>query len=437
MPYFQTMSSAALKKMMQELQQQYHEFKSKNLKLNMARGKPSAEQLELSADMLNNLSCEDLSKTEAGFETRNYGMLDGIPEAKEFFAQILDVPSDWIIVGGNSSLNLMYDAVARAMQFGVGGNPPWNQQGRIKFLCPSPGYDRHFAICELFGIEMIHISMNKDGPNMNQIRNLVEQDPLVKGIWCVPKYSNPTGITYSDEVVRAFAALKPAAKDFQIFWDNAYVVHHLAEPHDRLLNIFDACQTYHSEDMVLEFTSTSKISFPGGGISALATTPKNIKYLLSIMSIQTIGHDKINQLRHCKFFGSEGKLQRHMEAHAKIIKPKFDLVIEYLNRQITPCGIGNWTEPRGGYFISFDALPGCGKRIGELCKQAGVVLTKVGATYPYGIDPLNRNIRIAPTYPPIGELEQAMQVFCVCVKIASIEKILRDRDQEPEANASA
>lgn len=426
MTCFQNMTPSELKEKLRSLKEQYQGFKSKNLKLNMARGKPSAEQLELSADMLNNLACEELSKTEAGFETRNYGMLDGIPEAKEFFAQILEVPSDWIIVGGNSSLNLMYDAVARAMQFGVGQNPSWNQQGRIKFLCPSPGYDRHFAICELFGIEMIQISINKDGPNMNQVRNFVENDPMVKGIWCVPKYSNPTGITYSERVVREFAALKPAAKDFRIFWDNAYVVHHLTEKHDKLLNIFEACKEYNSQDMVLEFTSTSKISFPGAGISALATTPKNIKQILSIMSIQTIGHDKINQLRHCKFFESEEKLQQHMQLHAKILKPKFDLVIKYLTEQIAPYGIGSWTKPNGGYFISFDSIPGCGKRIGELCKQAGVVLTKVGATYPYGIDPLNRNIRIAPTYPPIEELEQAMQVFCVCTKISSIEKFLRD-----------
>lgn len=430
MTCFQKMTRAQLNEELKSLKEQYQNFKAKNLKLNMARGKPSAEQLELSADMLNNLTCEELSKTEAGFETRNYGMLDGIPEAKEFFAKILEVPADWIIVGGNSSLNLMYDAVARAMQFGVAQNPSWNQQGRIKFLCPSPGYDRHFAICELFGIEMIQISMNKDGPNMNQIRSFVENDPLVKGIWCVPKYSNPTGITYSDRVVKEFAALKPAAKDFRIFWDNAYVVHHLTEKHDRLLNIFEACKDYGSQDMVLEFTSTSKISFPGAGISALAATPKNIKQILSIMSIQTIGHDKINQLRHCKFFGSKEKLQQHMQGHAKILKPKFDLVIKYLTEQIAPYGIGSWTNPNGGYFISFDSLPGCGKRIGELCKQAGVVLTKVGATYPYGIDPLNRNIRIAPTYPPIEELEQAMQVFCVCTKIASVEKILRDYGED-------
>lgn len=424
---FQTMTSKELEEQLQSLQQQYAAFQAKNLTLNMARGKPSAEQLALSADMLKTLTAQDLASSEASLDIRNYGILDGIPEAKKFFARVLDVPSDWIIVGGTSSLNLMFDAMSRNMQFGVRGNTPWGKQGHIKFLCPSPGYDRHFAICELFGMEMIPIPMKKDGPDMDQIRDLAENDSSVKGIWCVPRYANPTGITYSDDVVRQFAALKPAAKDFQIFWDNAYVVHHLTDDHDPLLNIFEACKKYHSEDMVLEFTSTAKITFPGAGISALATTPNNIKHILSIMGVQMISYDKINQMRHWKFLGAEGKLEEHMKAHASIIKPKFDLVIEYLNREIAPYGIGEWTEPKGGYFISFNTLPGCGKRVGELCKKAGVVLTNVGATYPYGVDPLNQNIRIAPTFPPIEELDQAMQIFCICVKIASLEKILKDR----------
>lgn len=426
MSVYQSMSSSDLQKELSSLRQQYFDFKQQNLKLNMARGKPSSDQLELSNDMLYNTSCYDLSKTEGGFETRNYGILDGIPEAKLFFADMLDVQPDMVIVGGNSSLNMMYDAVARAMQFGVRGNPPWNQLEKTKFLCPAPGYDRHFAICELFGIEMIPVRMTQQGPDMEQVRQLVETDEAVKGIWCVPKYSNPTGVTYSDDTVRAFASLKPAAKDFRIFWDNAYVIHHLSEQHDDLLNIFHECEKHNSCDMVLEFASTSKITLPGAGIAALATTQANIEAILAIMSIQTIGHDKINQLRHCKFFDHPQKLTDHMKAHAAIIKPKFDLVLRHLNEQIAPYGAGSWSHPKGGYFISFNSLPGCGKRIGELCKQAGVVLTPVGATFPYGIDPLNQNIRIAPTFPPLEELDAAMTLFCICVKIATIEKLLHD-----------
>lgn len=426
MPIYQSMSPSDLTHELSILQQQYFDFKQKKLKLNMARGKPGSDQLELSADMLYNTSCFDLSKTEGGFETRNYGILDGIPEAKIFFAEMLDVKPEMVIVGGNSSLNMMYDAIARAMQFGVRGNPPWNKLEKVKFLCPSPGYDRHFAICELFGIEMIAIPMTPDGPDMNYVKKLAEHDEDVKGIWCVPQYSNPTGVTYSDDTVRAFAALKPAAKDFRIFWDNAYAVHHLSNDHDHLLNIFHECEKYNNCDMVLEFASTSKITFPGAGMAALATTQANIEAILAIMSIQTIGHDKVNQLRHCKFFDCPQKLTDHMKAHAAILKPKFDLVLKHLNEQIAPCGAGSWTNPKGGYFISFNALPGCGKRIGELCKQAGVVLTPVGATFPYGIDPLNQNIRIAPTFPPLEELDAAMTLFCICVKIATIEMLLHE-----------
>ncbi len=426
MSFYNKMTKTELENEKIKLKKKYENFKQMNLKLNMSRGKPSTEQLELSSGMLNNITCDDLSKTEDGFETRNYGMLSGIPEAKKFFANILDVTPDMIIVGENSSLSLMYNCVHIAMQFGILGNKPWKDIENVKFLCPAPGYDRHFAICEIFGIEMISIPMDENGPDMDKVKMLAESDPLVKGIWCVPKYSNPTGITYSDEVVRKFAALKPAAQDFRIFWDNAYVVHHLSKKHDELLNIFDVCKDYGSEDMVLEFTSTSKITFPGGGISAIATSEKNVQSILEIMSIQTICNDKINQLRHCLFFSTSQKLDSHMQAHASIIKPKFDLVLEKLEEKIKPFGIGSWTNPNGGYFISFNSMNGCGKRIGELCKQAGVVLTNVGATYPYGIDPYNRNIRIAPTFPPIKELSIAMDVFCVCVKIASIEKLLRE-----------
>ncbi len=431
MSFYSKMSAAELERELLDLNQKYSKFKGMNLSLNMARGKPSPEQLELSADMLKNLEYSQLFRPESKINVGNYGELTGIFEAKKFFADILEVSPDLVIVGGNSSLNLMYNYVAMAMQFGILGNTPWNKLEKVKFLCPVPGYDRHFAICELFNIEMINIDMDESGPKMDRVKKIVESDPAVKGIWCVPKYSNPTGITYSDSVVRQFAALKPAAKDFRILWDNAYVVHHLSDKHDILLNIFDECKKNESEDMVIEFCSTSKITFAGGGISALAGSAANIDDITKIMSKQTIGYDKINQLRHCIFFPSVEKLRNHMSAHAKILKPKFDLVIENLEKQIKPLGIGDWTNPNGGYFISFNSLEGCGKRIYELCKGAGVVLTNIGATYPYGLDPENKNIRIAPTFPSTDELKMAMDVFCLCVKIASVESlILKKKDAE-------
>ena len=365
MSFYSEMSAAELERELLDLNQKYSKFKGMNLSLNMARGKPSPEQLELSADMLKNLEYSQLFRPESKINVGNYGELTGIFEAKKFFADILEVSPDLVIVGGNSSLNLMYNYVAMAMQFGILGNTPWNKIEKVKFLCPVPGYDRHFAICELFNIEMINIDMDESGPKMDRVKKIVESDPAVKGIWCVPKYSNPTGITYSDSVVRQFAALKPAAKDFRILWDNAYVVHHLSDKHDILLNIFDECKKNESEDMVIEFCSTSKITFAGGGISALAGSAANIDNIIKIMSKQTIGYDKINQLRHCIFFSSVEKLRNHMNAHAKILKPKFDLVIEKLEEQIRPLKIGDWTNPNGGYFISFNSLEGCGKRIYE------------------------------------------------------------------------
>lgn len=421
---YKNMSKEKLETELSKLNKEYIEFQNMKLKLNMARGKPCPDQLELSSNIIEKINYSQLAKTGSGIDTRNYGELTGIPEAKKLFSSILNVPDDMIIVGGNSSLNLMYNYVDMAMQFGLLGNTPWNKLDNVKFLCPVPGYDRHFAICELFNIEMINIEMTEYGPNMNQVKQLVESDPSIKGIWCVPKYSNPSGITYSDDVVMQFASLKPAAPDFRILWDNAYVIHHLSENHDSLLNIFDECKKTYSEDMVIEFCSTSKVTFPGAGISALAASESNIKDIIKVMSKQTIGYDKINQLRHCIFFNSSEKLIKHMEAHAKILKPKFDLVINKLNSQIAPLNIGKWTTPKGGYFISFDSLNGCGKRIYELCKQAGVILTNVGATFPYNLDPNNSNIRIAPTFPSIDELSKAMDVFCLCVKIASIEKFL-------------
>lgn len=427
MALFKDMTTDELRTSQSLLEKEYQRLKSLHVKLNMARGKPSEEQLELSADMLNNMTCAELSKTESGFETRNYGMLDGIPEAKEFFAAILGVGSENIIVGGNSSLNMMYDSIARAMQFGVCGSVPWNHLEKVRFLCPSPGYDRHFAICEVFGIEMIPIQMGENGPDMDRIEEFVQNDSSIKGIWCVPKYSNPTGITYSDDVVRRFASLQPAAEDFRIFWDNAYAVHDLTDHPDSLLNIFDECLKRGTQHMVYAFCSTSKITFPGAGMAAMAASEKNIRAILKIMQYQTIGHDKINQLRHCKFIDSKQKLKEHMKAHAEILKPKFDFILDYLDKEIAPYGIGRWTRPNGGYFISFNTIPGCAKRVGELCLQADVKLTPAGATFPYGIDPQDENIRIAPTFPPLKELMQAMEIFCVCVKLASVEKILEDR----------
>lgn len=402
------------------LQKQYNAFKELGVKLDMSRGKPSVEQIALSMEMLRCLTPEEILK--AG----NYGILDGIPAAKKFFADLLEVQPENIIVGGNSSLQLMYDTIARAMQFGIMGNQPWSKQEKVKFLCPVPGYDRHFAITELMNIEMVNIPMNDNGPDMDQVEKMVNTDASVKGIWCVPKYSNPTGITYSDDVVRRFAALKPAAPDFRIFWDNAYVVHHLGDEQDELLNIFEECKKHNNQDMVYEFCSTSKITFPGAGVAAMAASEPNIKWILKLLTVQTIGYDKLNQIRHCKYLKSQEFLAEHMKKHAASIRPKFAIVLDYLDREIAPLEIANWTKPKGGYFISFNTMNGCAKRVGELCKQAGVTLTGVGATFPYGIDVNDANIRIAPTFPPVEELEQAMQLFCICVKLASVEKLMEE-----------
>lgn len=417
MAAYATMSKAELIQEKEQLMKEYKEFQDLGLKLDMSRGKPGVDQIALSMEMLRCLTPEEI--LAAG----NYGILDGIPKAKQFFADLLEVKPENIIVGGNSSLNLMYDSIARAMQFGVSDCIPWNQQAKVKFLCPVPGYDRHFAICELFNIQMVNIPMNDDGPDMDMIEDLVHNDPTVKGVWCVPKYSNPTGVSYSDNVVRRFGALKPAAPDFRIFWDNAYVVHHLSHDQDQILNIFEECKKNGNEDMVLEFTSTSKITFPGAGLSCIAASERNVKAILKIMTVQTIGYDKLNQLRHVKYLESQD-LAEHMKKHADIIRPKFELVQRHLHQELGHLHIAKWTEPKGGYFISFDTMEGCAKRVGELCKQGGVTLTPVGATYPYGIDTEDSNIRIAPTYPPLEELEQAMKLFCIAVRIASIEKLL-------------
>lgn len=403
----------------------YKRYQEMNLALDMSRGKPCTEQLDLSMPMLDTVTSEHDMLTKDGSDVRSYGQLAGIPEVKALFADMLGVQPENILVGGNSSLNMMFDCICLSMSLGVNGEKPWAQQKDVKFLCPVPGYDRHFAICELFGIQMINIPLGADGPDMDLVQKYVENDPTIKGIWCVPKYSNPTGTTYSDETVRRLAALKPAAKDFRIYWDNAYCVHDLTDTPDPLLNIFDECQKQGNDGMVVAFASTSKISFSGAGIAVMAASGNAIKELTAQRSIQTIGPNKVNQLMHVRYFKDIDGVMAHMQKHRAIIAPKFDVVIDALDQELAPLGIASYRRPNGGYFISFNSLPGCAKRIGTLCKEAGVVLTAVGATYPYGKDPEDANIRIAPTYPPVEELKTAMKVFCTAVKLASIEKLLK------------
>ncbi len=417
-------SAAQLEELKKELTAQYESYKARNLKLDMSRGKPAPDQLNLSIEMLTHCLDGDYS-SENGIDCRNYGVLDGIPEAKALMRPLLGVADDEIIVGGNSSLQLMYDTIARAMLLGVlGGDKPWCKNAKVKFLCPAPGYDRHFAICESIGIEMITVPYLEDGPDMDMVEKLVSEDEEIKGIWCVPMYSNPTGISYSDEVVRRFANLKPKAKDFRIFWDNAYCVHHLTDTPDKILNILEECKKAGNPDMVLMFTSTSKISFPGGGLACIGASSANIKFIDSQMTYQTIGYDKLNQLRHAKFFKNFDGITAHMEKHKAIIAPKFKIVLDMLNKEIAPCGIAKWHNPNGGYFVSFTGMDGTAKRIVNLCKEAGVVLTGAGATYPYGKDPHDSNIRIAPTFPTCDELQTAMEIFCISAKLASVEILL-------------
>lgn len=405
-----------------ELDKEFAEIKKLNLKLDMSRGKPGADQLDLSMDMLKTVIGVCDCKAENGFDCRNYGVLDGLPECKALFAQMLEVSPDNIIIGGASSLNLMFDYIAQCMTKGAGG-ASWMQQGKIKFICNVPGYDRHFTICEHFGIEMLNVEMTENGPDVEKIRELVK-DESVKGMFCVPKYSNPDGITYSDDTVRALAALQPAAKDFRVIWDNAYVVHDLTDTPDRLLNIFEACKPFGTEDMFVEFTSTSKISFPGAGVSAIAASDNNIKAIKARLAMQTISYDKMNQLRHVKYFKNLDGITAHMKKHAAIIAPKFKIVLDALEKELKENDLARWTKPNGGYFISLNTTGCSAKRVGELCKELGVVLTSVGATYPYGIDAQDRNIRIAPTYPSTDELKKAAEVLCLCIKLATLEKLV-------------
>ena len=411
-----------------ELEKQFEDAKGKGLKLDMSRGKPTPAQLDMTADIMDVLTSESDYKTESGIDTRNYGLMDGIPEAKRLMGEMMGVSADNVIVYGNASLTIMYDTVSRAVTHGIMGNTPWCKLDKVKFLCPVPGYDRHFKITEHFGIEMILIPMTENGPDMDLVEKYVSEDEAVKGIWCVPKYSNPQGYSYSDETVKRFAALKPAAKDFRIFWDNAYGIHHLYEDkQDYLIEILMECKKEGHPDMVYKFSSTSKISFPGSGIAAIAASDANLTDIRKQMRIQTIGHDKLNQLRHARYFGNIHGMVQHMKKHADILRPKFDIVLKTLDKELGGLGIGSWLAPRGGYFISFDSMDGCAKAIVAKAKEAGLIMTGAGATFPYGKDPKDSNIRIAPSYPTVEELKVATKIFVLSVKLVSIDKLLQNK----------
>ncbi|MDO4743351.1 MAG: aminotransferase class I/II-fold pyridoxal phosphate-dependent enzyme [bacterium] len=418
-----TASREELEKEFCRIKKEYDEFCDKKMSLDMSRGKPNPEQMDVSSELFSCVSIERGFQNETGIDCRNYGGLDGLSELKKLFSQLMGVDTSQIIVGGNSSLNMMFDTVAQAMTHGFGGEKPWLLQEKVKFICPVPGYDRHFAICEHFGIEMINVKLNSDGPDMDSVEQLVK-DPCVKGMWCVPKYSNPDGITYSDEIVKRIAALKPAAKDFRVFWDNAYAIHHINGKTDTLLDIYSECIKRGNEDLVIIFTSTSKITFPGAGVAAEAASPQNVTEIKKRMSFQTIGPDKLNQLRHARIFTDIEKLYQHMDRHAAILKPKFEIVLQTLNQQLSNLEIAKWTNPTGGYFISLYVLNGCAKRTVELCKQAGLILTPAGATFPYGTDPDDNNIRLAPTFPMMDELICASKLLCVAIKLAALEHLL-------------
>ncbi|MDR1408815.1 MAG: aminotransferase class I/II-fold pyridoxal phosphate-dependent enzyme [Oscillospiraceae bacterium] len=409
--------------LLNQLRGDYIACQTRGLKLDMSRGKPCKEQLDISMDLLNAGMIANNACDSTGFDTRNYGVPDGIPECRALFAELLEISAENVLVFGNSSLNIMYDLISQYWIHGTGaGTKPWSLKRAVKVLCPVPGYDRHFAILEHFGIEMVPVPTNSEGPDLHVLAELVA-DPAVKGMFCVPKYSNPTGITFSDETVCAIAALTPAATDFRVIWDNAYCVHDVREGGEKLLNIFAEAAKHGHEEYFIEVTSTSKITFPGAGVSVLAASKANVAAIKARLAVQTIGHDKLNQLRHVRYFKNAAGILAHMQKHRAILEPKFDAVLASLERNLGGLGIAEWTNPRGGYFISLDVPERCAKRVGELCKEAGVVLTPSGATYPKGIDPKDRNIRIAPTLPPIHELETAAELLCLCVKIAALERL--------------
>ncbi len=428
MKTYQELSREELSALKAKLEAEYEDAKQKGLKLDMSRGKPAVTQLDMGMDFMDVLNAHSSMKTEAGLDVRNYGALDGIPEAKQLMAEMIGVKAENVIVCGNASLTIMYDTVSRSVTHGVLGSTPWCKLEKVKFLCPAPGYDRHFAITQHFGIEMITVPMTPQGPDMDMVEKLVAEDDSVKGIWCVPKYSNPQGYSYSDETVRRFAALKPAAQDFRIFWDNAYAVHHLYEDRqDEILEILSECEKAGNPDMVYEFCSTSKVSFAGSGIAAVASSQANLDAIRKSMTIQTIGYDKVNQLRHVRYFKDINGIKAHMKKHADMMRPKFQAVIQVLEQELSGLGIGSWTNPNGGYFISFDAMEGCAKAIVAKCKEAGVTLTGAGASYPYGKDPKDSNIRIAPSFPTPEEMAMATDLFVLCVKLASVEKLLEEK----------
>jgi len=428
MKAYQELSKEELLTLKEQLSAAYEDAKGKGLKLDMSRGKPAISQLAIGMDIMDVLTSESDMKSEDGIDVRNYGLPDGIREARRLMAGIIGVPEDNVIVMGNASLPIMYDTVSRSMTHGVMGSTPWCKLDKVKFLCPAPGYDRHFAITEHFGIEMITIPMTPQGPDMDLVEELVNNDPTVKGIWCVPKYSNPQGYSYSDETVKRFAALKPAAEDFRIFWDNAYAIHHLYDDRqDEILEILSECEKAGNPDMVYEFCSTSKVSFAGAGVAAIASSKANLDFVKKCISVQIICYDKVNQLRHVRYFKDVNGMKEHMKKHAEQMRPKFEAVLKVLERELGGLGIGTWTKPNGGYFISFDALNGCAKAIVAKCKDAGVTLTKAGATFPYGIDPADSNIRIAPSFPTQEEMAQATDLFVLCVKLVSVEKLLEEK----------
>ncbi len=428
MESYQNLSKEQLLALKSELEASYEEKKALNLQLDMSRGKPSPSQLDVSLGLMDALNSNSILKSEDGTDCRNYGVLDGIPEAKKLMADMMGTTADHVIIFGNASLTIMYDSISRSFTHGVLGSTPWCKLDKIKFLCPVPGYDRHFAITERFGIEMINIPMTQDGPDMDMVEELVANDDSIKGIWCVPKYSNPQGYCYSDKTVRRFANLKPAAEDFRIYWDNAYVIHHLYEDNQvEIPDIISECEKAGNPNLVYEFASTSKVSFPGSGIAAMAASAENLADVKKQMTIQTIGYDKLNQLRHVAYFKNIDGLKAHMKKHADAMRPKFEAVLKVLDEELTGAEIGSWVKPLGGYFISFDAMEGCAKKIVAKCKEAGVTLTNAGATFPYGKDPKDSNIRIAPSFPTPEEMAVATDLFVLCVKLVSVEKLLENK----------